>query len=72
MWQEYGKKPKALEEMPALDAELSYFIRARDQLATGEPIPYSEMNAYLVDYPEIEPKRFKVLLRAFDLALMAR
>lgn len=71
MWRDEGKQPKALKERPELAPELRHFIAARDQLFTGEPISYTEMNAYLIDYPEIEPKRFKALLRAFDNALLS-
>ena len=63
-----GVQPKALTEEPALPFEYHHIINAHADLKTDGPISYAEMNAWLCDYPEIEPKRFKALIRALDRA----
>ena len=68
MAREDGVLPTALKEEPALPFEYHYIISAYSDLKTEELISYAEMNAWLCDYPEIEPKRFKALVRAFDRA----
>ena len=66
MAREDGKLPKALQEEPTLPFEYHYIISAHNDLKVDGLISYAELNAWLCDYPEIEPRRFKALLRAFD------
>jgi hypothetical protein len=68
MAREDGVLPAALVDEPKLPFEYHHIVIAHDDLKSDGLIPYAEMNAWLCDYPEIEPRRFKMLLRTLDRA----
>ena len=72
IWEESGIKPQALLDQPVLPSELSIIATVRQELSLGDAIPYTEMQAWLVDHPTLDGARFKQLLRTYDAALLSK
>lgn len=72
MWQETGKKPKALKEMPEVkdhyNALVDSFYFLRNRTKTDDAISLTEISAYLSIVEQFDKERFLLLIAAMDRA----